>query len=309
MKNILVMGSGAVGGFYGAHLAQVSTLDVTFVARGAHLEALQKTGLQITGKKELLLKQITAVSLPSEVTVSPDLVIISVKSFHTNEAIELLRPVITKNTIILTLQNGLENYERLAEAFGSDNVIRGFCKIGVEVTAPGVIDYRGLSKVFFGEENGLRSNRVLQLQKIFQLAGIEGEVSENIHKEAWLKFIWNGIFNMITGLAKVTLDQVFLDKHAHATAWQLFYEMQAVAGVCGVTVSEQEGAEIINGAEELGVFRTSTYQDRQKGKPLEYDAFCGYVVRKAEEYDIGVPVNRTILALYQLLDQSDRNSS
>ncbi len=304
MKHILIMGSGAVGGFYGAHLAQSEELMVTFVARGTHRDIMQKNGLRITGEMELHLDNLNVVGDPSDAPEPPDLVIVTVKSFDTREAIRRLRPVIKNNTQILTLQNGLENYEWLADAFGSSKVIRGFCRIGVEITEPGTIDYRGFSEVCFGEENGASSNRVLQLQKIFQYHGLACNVSPNIKKEAWLKFIWNGIFNMLTGLANVTIDRIFEEEHAYATAWQLFYEMQSVANVSGVSITNDEGAVIIDEAQDLGAFRTSTYQDRQRGKPLEFDAFCGYITRKAEIFELSTPANRTLYALYRMLPES-----
>lgn len=303
MQYIIIMGSGAVGGFYGAHLAQAEGLDVTFIARGAHGEALRKKGLRITGLKEMHLPDIRSTENPSSVENPPDLVLVSVKSHDTSEAIGLLRPVIHSHTQILTIQNGLENYDRLCEAFGCENVIRGFCKIGVELTEPGVIEYRGLSGIVLGEEDGSLSNRVTQIRKTLEHAGIAARVSRGIRREAWLKFIWNGIFNMLTGLTGATTDRIFGDEHAYATAWQLFDEMQAVAGAQGILISTDEGRTIIDGTRELGAFRTSTWQDRRKGKRLEYDAFCGYITRRAADLELQAPVNRALFSLYRLMEQ------
>jgi 2-dehydropantoate 2-reductase len=179
------------------------------------------------------LHPVHAVEDPSTLAKPPDLVIIAVKSYDTPEAIRQIRPVVDPNTQILTIQNGLENYELLSEEFGGSNVIRGLCKIGVELTVPGVIDYRGLSSVIFGEEDGTSTNRVLQLQKIMEHAGITVKVSHDIRRDAWIKFIWNGIFNMLTGLGGATTDRIFEDEDAYGIAWQLFYEMQAVAEAQG----------------------------------------------------------------------------
>jgi len=304
MQNILIMGSGAVGGFYGAQLASVDRFHVTFVARGAHLKAMQGRGLRITGLAGMHLHPVDAIGDPSTLEQPPDLVIVAVKSYDTLEAIRLLKPAVSTRTQILTIQNGLENYELLSDEFGSERVIRGFCKIGAELTAPGVIDYRGLSSVVFGEEDGTPSNRVLQLQKIMEHAGIAAEVSRDIRKEAWLKFLWNGIFNMMTGLSGATTDMIFDDVDAYAVAWQLFYEMQAVASAEGVRITDKDGTDVIEETRGLGAFKTSTWQDRHKGKPLEYDAFCGYIVRKATAYKLAVPVNQAFLALYRLFEQS-----
>ena len=304
MQHILVMGTGAVGGYYGAQLVSAEHIDVTFIARGAQLKALKQNGLRVTGQTEKHIDPVRVMSDPSELTRPPDLVLVTVKSFDTPDAIKLLRPAVGTHTRILTIQNGLENYELLADAFGSQSVIRGFCKIGVEVIEPGVIEYRGLSSIVFGEEDGKPSNRVLQIQKIMEHAGITAKVSDNIHKEAWLKFIWNGIFNMLTGLADVTTDVIFRDDAAYATAWQLFYEMQAIARTEGVTISDEDGARVIDKTKALGAFKTSTWQDRRKNKPLEYDAFCGYIVRKSVRFDLDVPVNRALFSLYRMMEHS-----
>lgn len=286
-------------------LAQSGTFEVTFVARGAHLQAMQSMGLRVTGKADIHIHPAQAVSTsPSEAPFdAPDWVIVAVKSFDTDGAIDYLKRVCGKQTQFLTLQNGLENYDKLVEAFGSERVVRGFCRLASEVTEPGVITFRGLSEVVIGEEDGSNSNRVLQLQKILEEAGINNKVSGEIKKKAWLKFVWNAVFNMLTGLGNTTIDRLYDDREAYATAWELFYEMQAVARGEGVVISDKEGEAIIDGSKSLGAFRTSTFQDRQKGKPLEYDAFCGYVVRRAEAADLRVPVHRTLYALYKLIEQ------
>lgn len=301
MLKILIMGSGAVGGYYGVHLARMKDLDVTFVARGAHFAALQRHGFRITGKTDIHLKPVNVVEDPSACEPPPDLVIVAVKSYDTRLAIRQLVPVVTPYTQVVTIQNGLENYELLSHAFGSTNVIRGFCKIGAELTAPGVVDYRGLSHVVIGEEDGSLSNRILQIQKIMEYAGVTLQVSRDIRREAWIKFLWNAIFNMMTGLTNATTDRIFEDEDAYGIAWQLFYEMQAVATAKGVRLSDEDGAAVIDETRAMGAFRTSTLQDRQKGKSLEYDAFCGYIVRQASICKLSVPVSCTLFALYKLL--------
>lgn len=302
MRHVLIMGSGAVGGYYGAHLAVTDGIDVSFAARGKHLEAIRKNGLQITGKKEMHVKHVRALEHPEELEHTPELILVAVKSFDTPEALDMIRQVAGPGTLILTIQNGLENYDLLAAELGSDRVVRGFCKIGVEVTGPGIIEYRGMSTVVFGEESGASSNRVLQLQKIFEFAEIPARVSGDIRRESWLKFIWNGIFNMLTGLSSVTTDRIFEDEDAVTTAWELFYEMKTVAGASGVSISDKDGSKIIEDTRKLGAFRTSTYQDRLRGNPLEYEAFCGYIVRKADKLELDVPVNRTLYSLFKLQD-------
>lgn len=302
MKHILIMGSGAVGGFYGAHLAQTKGIEVTFIARGAHLDAMQKRGLEVTGEKKMRLYPVRAVEKPIDTDPSPDLILMAVKSFDTHKCLDHINRVIGQNTQILTLQNGLENYEMLADTFGAKKTIRGLCKIGVEVTAPGVIDYRGFSSVLFGEEDGSESERVISLQKTMEASGISSRISGNIQKQAWKKFIWNGIFNMMTGITGATTNKIFKYQECYDMAWQLFLEIRSIAKAEGVDISFDDGRKIIEQTKELGAFRTSTMQDRLNGKPLEYDAFCGFISRKAELYEINAPVNKSLFALYKMLE-------
>ena len=138
-KSILIMGAGAVGGTFGSLLAKVKTNTVFFIARGKHLEAIKRNGLSVQSRKENFTIKVNVSDNPNNIKSKPDLILLTVKSFDTDSAIEQLKPVVFKKTQILSLQNGLENYPKLVNAFGDERVVRGVCGMNAEVLQPGVI--------------------------------------------------------------------------------------------------------------------------------------------------------------------------
>lgn len=300
------MGAGAVGGYFGGRLDERTDARLTFVARGEHLRALQQKGLRIRsvdGDAEL---SVHAVKAPSDCSEAPDLILFTVKSYDTGPAIEAIRPVVAAHTQILTIQNGIENYGKLAGAFGSHRVIQGFCKVGAGVTGPGVITHKALGEITAGERDGEPTRRLRALQALFEEADIPVHITPEIDRKVWLKFTWNCIFNMVTAAADVTVDKLFERQETEQICYQLFDEIREVAASEGVTLTEDDGKGIIEPARQLRGFTTSTFQDRRKGKRLEYEAFTGAVVRLADTNGVAVPRNRMLYSLLALIDTAVR---
>lgn len=295
------MGAGAVGGYFGGRLAEKSGADVIFIARGRHLEAMQLEGLDIRSIDGDTILDVMATDRPEE-TGAADLVLFTVKSYDTDEAIEQIRPIVSEHTQVLTLQNGIENYPKLVDAFGGERVIQGFCKIGAGVPEPGVVEHKALGEITVGEKDGSRSERLVPLMALFEKAGIPAEISGDIDKEVWLKFSWNCLFNMLTAVAMVTVEKLFKYEESKRLCYDLFEEIRQVAHVKEVHIGRDEGRKLIESAKKLEGFETSTYQDRRKGKRLEYEAFTGAVIRIADSKDIEVPAHRTLYALLKLID-------
>lgn len=304
MANILIMGSGAVGGYYGIRLAGAGN-DVFLVARGEHLKALQKDGLSMESTFGSFHRKIPASENPSDFKKSPDIVIFAVKSFDTHSAMEQIRPVLGERTQILAVQNGVENFDRLVDAFGKNRVIRSFCRLGAEITSAGKIKHVRFGDIYIGEDNGSTSERISYVKGIFELAGIEIYKADDIRREVWIKFIWNSVFNVLTGLLKKTIVELYRDPAMVELMKRMANEIVAVGQADGVAISFEDAANIIASGEKLGAFRTSTYQDREKGKRLEFDAFTGAMVRLGEKHGIPTPEFRTIDAMYRVIQPSD----
>lgn len=300
-KNVMVMGAGAVGGYFGGRIAQRTAANVALVARGDHLKAIQESGLLIKSEGQNEHISVDAFRNPEDAPV-PDLILFTVKSYDTDAAIEQIRPVVSEDTQILSLQNGIENYPKLVEAFGEDRVIQGFCKIGAGVPKAGVIAHNAFGEVTVGEQYGSDSLRMSSVQKLFNNAEIPVKVTSQINREVWIKFSWNCLLNMVTAAGNVTVDKIFQYPESEQLCYGLFDELRKVAKAEGVELSENDGKKIIESAKELTGFETSTYQDRQKGKKMEYEAFTGAVVRLADRHGIDAPHNKTLYAMLKLID-------
>lgn len=300
-KQIVVMGAGAVGGYFGGRIAERTSRKVTLIARGKHLQAIRERGLEIRSPDGDSTVKTPAFENPAQAG-PPDLVLFTVKSYDTEAAIEQVRPVVSEYTQILAIQNGIENYTKLKQAFGEERVIQGFCRIGAHIVEPGVVEHKSLGSITVGEPDGSTSARLKALDVIFAETNIQFEISTDILHEIWVKFVWNCIFNMITGIAVVTVDRLFEDKRSEQLCNSLFNEIKAVAAAEGVTLTERDKTVIIEKSKGSKGFITSTYTDRKKGKRLEYEAFTGAVVRLAKKHDVKVPHNETLYALLKLID-------
>lgn len=301
-QKIIIFGAGAVGGFFGGLIAENTNHNVLFTARGTHYQAIKHHGLTIkttTGQRTL---QVEVTDSLAEYSGYADLILVTVKAHDTDDAIEQLRPVVGTNTQILTIQNGLESYEKLSAQFGADRVIRGLCRIGVEVTSPGVITHSYLGVIVFGEDSGAVTPRIEMLEELFIRSGIEYSISADIRRAAWKKFTWNSIFNILSGILNVTLDKLYANPESVSLCEQIAREIELLARKDGVTLTPSDMEWILSVSSTLGQFRTSTFQDRQKGKPLEYDTFTGYIVRLAKKHAVPVPVNSILLAMIKAVN-------
>jgi 2-dehydropantoate 2-reductase len=307
-KNILVMGAGGVGGYFGGRLAQRTSVDVTFIARGPHLRAIQKNGLQIKSIDEDATLDVSAFDDPQKAP-NPDLILFAVKSFDTPAAIDALIPVVGDETQILSIQNGIENYPKLLDVFGTERVIPGFCKIGTGIEKPGVIRHKKFGEITVGGKDGQISPRLKKLEALFSEAEIPIHISKEIERRIWLKFAWNAVLNMLTALTQVTVEQLFEYEESEALCHQVFDEVRMVAAEEGIELTDDDEQQMMASARQLDGFTTSTYQDRQKGKKMEYEAFNGAVVRLAEKHNIEVPTNQMLYALFKLIDISSDNNN
>ena len=293
------MGAGAVGGTFGALLAKVKTNTVFFIARGQHLEAVKRNGLSVQSRKENFTIKVNVSDNPNDFESKPDLILLTVKSFDTDSAIEQLKPIVFRKTQILSLQNGIENYPKLVNAFGEKRVVRGFCGMNAEVLQPGVIQ-GGQGYIFIGENIGEISARIQWLKSLFETSKIQCTVSQDIHQDVWRKFAWNCIFNIVSATTQLTVGEIVDDPEKIQLCKELFKEISQVAKSQDVMLGPDKEKLIFDIAGDSGHIKPSTLQDRLKGKRMEYDAFTGALIRLADKHKIHIPINR---ALYNQLEQ------
>jgi len=295
------MGAGAVGGAFGSKLVKEKNNTVFFIARGPHLETIKRNGLSVQTRKEKFTLKVNFSDNPGDFNSKPDLILLTLKSFDTEIAIEQLKSVVFKKTQILSLQNGIENYPKLVNAFGEKRVVRGFCGINAEVLKPGVIQC-GPGEIFIGENKGKMSVRIQWLQSLFEESNIRCTISEDIHQDVWRKFAWNCIFNIVTATTQLKLSKIFNDPEKIQLCKNMFKEIRQVAKSQDVLLGADKEKLIFDIAKDAGDIKPSTLQDRLKGKRMEYDAFTGALIRLADKHKIHIPLNRS---LYNQLKKFD----
>ena len=287
------MGAGAVGCAFGVQLVKEKNNTVFFIARGPHLETIKRNGLSVQTRKEKFTLKVNFSDNPGDFNSKPDLILLTLKSFDTEIAIEQLKSVVFKKTQILSLQNGIENYPKLVNAFGEKRVVRGFCGINAEVLKPGVIQC-GPGEIFIGENKGKMSVRIQWLQSLFEESNIRCTISEDIHQDVWRKFAWNCIFNIVTATTQLKLSKIFDDPEKIQLCKNLFKEIRQVAKSQDVLLGADKEKLIFDIAKDAGDIKPSTLQDRLKGKRMEYDAFTGALIRLADKHKIHIPINRSL---------------
>jgi 2-dehydropantoate 2-reductase len=303
---ILVMGAGAVGAYFGARMRAAGE-DVVLCARGENLRAIRERGLDLTSIRGDLQIGVTATDNPRDFAPY-DLVLFCVKAYDTDAAAQAISGCLSAGGIILTLQNGVENEARLAAIFGRDAVMGGNARVGVEMVAPGRIVHMSTGHIDFGELDGRETDRARAIAEVFRRAGILGQLSADIMTLRWDKLIWNGAFNTVATLTRRRVGEILDDPESFNLLRTLMEEIAMVARAEGANISEDRiEAYIAHSQKNLRALKTSTQQDLERGKPLEYEALSGAVVRAARRHSISVPAVETIYALMRLLDTAPKH--
>jgi 2-dehydropantoate 2-reductase len=306
---IAVMGTGAVGGYFGAKLAAAGH-EIAFIARGKHLEAMRRTGLRIDSPSGTLrVSDSLFTNNPAEFGTA-DLVLFCVKSYDTESAANALAPVIGDTTLILSLQNGVDNAERIARVWGGSRTFAGVVYIGAQVAAPGVILHSSGGKIVFGHADSRDNSRAAEvLERTLSSAGINCTISQNIGKVQWAKLLWNAPFCAISSLARADMKQILESAGLKKLAIACMTEVQAAALTRGIDLPRALFEETIAFSTGLGSFKPSMLQDLEARKPLEYEAFNGIVVNILNQAGKAAPVNECFYALLQQLDKKSREEA
>lgn len=298
---VAIVGSGAVGGFYGAQLARAGH-EVAFLARGAHLEAIRSSGLTIRGATGEWTVHGLATSDPADVGPA-DLVLLAVKTYDNATAMPLLGPLTARGSLVLTLQNGVDSPDEAAAVVGSEAVLAGAAYIATAVAAPGLIEQTGTHRrVVFGEAFGDRrgaSDRVSRVRDILAAADVDVEAVADGRAALWEKLIYLAPFAAFTGAARLPIGGIWDDDLTRRTFMKACREVEAVARQEGVPVAADTLARIDEYMRKLPpATRSSLLIDLTAGKRLEVEALLGAVVRRAERLGLSVPI---LSALYAVL--------
>lgn len=300
---IAVMGSGGVGGFYGGRLAHIGC-DVTFVARGAHLEALRSNGLTIenASQGDIHVPRVKATDDPA--WIGPvDLVLIAVKLWDTEAAARAVRPIVGPRTAVLSLQNGVIKDDILRGELGRSNVMGGVAYVATTIARPGVIRQTGtLQRLIFGEYDGGRSERAKALLAALLEAGIQAELSDDIRRTLWEKYVFLVGLSGSTSTMRTPIGPIRQNPQTRAFLLELMKETVAVGRALGVNLPEDYAAQRLAFADSVSPDMTSSlHHDLDRGNPLEVEWLSGGVVKLGEKAGMAAPMNRAvwdILALH-----------
>jgi 2-dehydropantoate 2-reductase len=298
---VSILGSGAVGGYYGAKLARAGH-EVTFIARGAHLAAIRARGLEI---RSPMLGDFTvrAAAEDDPARVGPvDLVIVAVKAYDNATALPLLVPMLGPGTTVLTLQNGVDSAGEVGAIARETRVLGGTTYIATALSAPGVIDQTGTHRrVVFGEVYGelpRLSPRVAEIQAAMAAADIQAEAVEDGRVPVWEKFIFLVSLAGFTGATRLPIGPLWADPFIRAQFLDGCREVEALARAEGVPVAADRIAQIERYVATIpGSMRSSLLIDLAQGKRIEVEALQGAVVRRARQAGVPVPIMATLYAV------------
>jgi 2-dehydropantoate 2-reductase len=311
---ICIYGAGAIGGLLGARLARAGT-DVTLIARGPHLQALQTNGLRLVSESEDFTVRTKATADPAEAGMQ-DAVIVALKAQSVPAVVEHMQPLLGPQTAVVMAVNGLPwwYFYRLEgpwrdrrlesvdpagkqwQGIGPERAIGCVVYAAAEVSEPGVIRHVAGDRFSLGEPDGSRSQRIRSLAQALSAAGFRAPVKEDIRTELWVKLWGNVAFNPVSALTGATMRQIYEDAGTLKLVRAIMQEAEAVAAKLGVVMPITLERRL-DGASAVGEHKTSMLQDLERGRPMEIDAVVGAVAEVGRMVGVPTPAIDSVLAL------------
>ena len=291
---IAVIGAGGVGGYFGGRLARAG-YDVSFLARGMHMEALREKGLIVKSTEgDFMVNPVKVTDKIDEMEKS-DWVILAVKAWQVKELAVGLNALLKPDTTIIPLQNGVVAMEELAEDIDKKHIIGGLCRIFSKIESCGVILQEGVEPtILFGEPDNRKTDRIARLQKIMDEAGIKCRIPDNIQSELWKKFI-NICASGLLAITRSTYGEIRELKETRDLMIAVFEEVYQLSQKMGIVIDHEFVAKTLSFVDSFPYDATSSLtRDVWEGKPSEIEYQNGTVVRLGKKYGIETPVNRFI---------------
>lgn len=293
--NIVVFGAGAIGSLFGALLSKKN--KVVLVGRAPHVTCIQKNGLTIKGKTHRSVK-VAAVESATDVRFIADLIILTVKSYDTETASKAIRPCMSDSTMVLSIQNGLGNIEKIGNSIHKCHILAGVTTQGAIFSKPGGIIHTGEGNTILGELHGTQSARLKNLVDLFNEAGIKTQETSDIVTEIWIKTIINSSINPLTAFLRCKNGYLLENPLLEKIIERVCTESTRVATSQGISTSPLEMIEktkevIRNTAKNY----SSMLQSIQQGKKTEIDAINGALIRIGTNQNIDTTLNRILTEL------------
>lgn len=297
---IAVMGAGGLGGYFGARLC-LGGADVHFIARGKHLEAMRRDGLRINGPEPLHVARVAATDDAGSIG-AVDLVMLCVKLWDTDAALEQVRPLVGEHTAIISFQNGVLKDQALLAAYGAGRVMGGVGYIAATIDRPGVIRQTGtMQRLLFGEFDGSRSTRGQAILDACLAGGIKAELSEDIRREIWQKFVFLAGLSGSTTTIRKPIGPIRENAQTRGFLLDVMREVVAVGRAHGVHLPEDYAEVRLRLADDVAYDTTSSmHHDLERGNRLEVRWLAGAVVELGQRTGVPTPLNRAIADILAL---------
>lgn len=291
---IAVMGAGAVGCFYGALLAKAGH-EIVLIGRPAHVEAIRQNGLILdwaAGEERIAVEAQTS----PQAVAGADLVLVCVKSGDTEAVAAEMAPHLAANALLLSLQNGVGNAQRLAKLLGR-NVLGAAVYVAAAMAGPGHVRHFGRQELAIGAGPGAQT-----LAEMFRAAGIPTDISETLDESLWAKLATNCAYNALSAITRQPYGVLLASEGIESVIRNLVGECEAVAAACGVALPPRHIDNVLALASTMPGQLSSTAQDMIRGRPTEIDYLNGHVVRLGAEFGIPTPVNQAVTAIVKVLE-------
>jgi 2-dehydropantoate 2-reductase len=290
-----IYGVGAVGGYFGGRLAQGGE-DVSFIARGKHLQALRKKGLRVDSiGGDFVVSPVTATDDPAQIG-AVDVVMVGVKTWQVPEVAESIRPLIGEDTLVLPLQNGVEAPTQLAEILGREHVCGGLAKILSYIAGPGHIRHSGVDPyIAFGELDNQHTARVENLLRAFKRSGINAEIAPDITAALWAKFLFVASWGGIGAITRAPLGVIRSFAQTRRMLERSMQEIYEVARALAINLEQNTVSASMRFVDTLPPNGTTSMQrDIAENRPSEIDSWSGAVVRLGREAGVSVPTHEFV---------------
>lgn len=292
--NIGIIGAGGVGGYLGGMLAKAGH-SVTLIARGAHLEAINRYGLKVIHQKGEFIVLVDAKDDSDGVGVM-DLVFFTVKTYDTNQALEQIGSMVGQKTCVVTLQNGVDNHEIISKSVGNNFVLPGSIYIETRIDSPGVIRQSGeVVRVVLGEPNGAITDRLKNIQISLQQSGIQCDISSDIEKSLWTKFLFIASLAGVTAACRERIGKLIDHVEYEQLLFGVMKEIELVARAKGVALDGDVVPKALDYVKTSAKdIVASMHIDLELGRRLELESLTGVVVRIAKEKGLNTPLNELL---------------
>ncbi|MEO5339990.1 MAG: 2-dehydropantoate 2-reductase [Magnetococcus sp. MYC-9] len=299
---LLVVGTGAVGGYYGAQLAKAGVAVTT--THRSDTAVVRQQGIHIRGidgdhhfRPDQVLERVT------DFAGYPDYILVALKVLKETPTAEIIRPVVGPKTTILLLQNGVEIEDRVADAFPENELLSGLAFVCLSRTAPGHIEHTCYGHLTIGRFPSGPSEAAQQLSRLFETAGTACPVTDNIALERWKKLVWNAAFNPVSVLGQATTREILSQPHTARLVQRIMREVCEVATACGHPLNDEIVQKNLEATQRMRPYKTSMLLDYLDGRSMEVEAILGHAIQAAKRHGTPVPCLETVYALMSLISR------